>query len=55
MPVPSNTESIGSVRGSRRPGGHHRRGSTATALSVHGLTAAMVATSGVLVLRRENR
>lgn len=32
-----------------------RRGSTATALSVHGLTAAMVAASGVLVLRRENR
>ncbi|MEC3958247.1 DUF4267 domain-containing protein [Nocardia sp. CDC153] len=32
-----------------------RRGSTATALGVHGLTAAMVAASGALLLRRENR
>ncbi|WP_084523465.1 DUF4267 domain-containing protein [Nocardia inohanensis] len=32
-----------------------RRGSTATALSVHGLTAALVAATGVLLLRRENR
>ncbi|WP_063038529.1 DUF4267 domain-containing protein [Nocardia pseudovaccinii] len=32
-----------------------RRGSTATALSVHGLTAALVAASGALLLRRENR
>ncbi|MGW4352167.1 DUF4267 domain-containing protein [Nocardia sp. NPDC004582] len=32
-----------------------RRGSTATALSVHGLTAALVAATGALVLRRENR
>ncbi|WP_433621949.1 DUF4267 domain-containing protein [Nocardia sp. CA-120079] len=32
-----------------------RRGSTATALSVHGLTAALVAATGALLLRRENR
>ncbi|MFI7188992.1 DUF4267 domain-containing protein [Nocardia nova] len=32
-----------------------RRGSTATALSVHGLTAALVAATGALLLRRESR
>jgi hypothetical protein len=32
-----------------------RRGSTATALGVHGLTAALVAATGALLLRRENR
>ncbi|MET9030312.1 DUF4267 domain-containing protein [Nocardia sp. NPDC004168] len=32
-----------------------RRGSTATALSVHGLTAGLVAAAGALLLRRENR
>lgn len=32
-----------------------RRGSTATALGVHGLTAALVAGTGALLLRRENR
>ncbi|MEV6339305.1 DUF4267 domain-containing protein [Nocardia vinacea] len=32
-----------------------RHGSTATALGVHGFTAALVAASGALLLRRENR
>ncbi|MEU0499543.1 DUF4267 domain-containing protein [Nocardia sp. NPDC005998] len=32
-----------------------RRGSTATAMKVHGLTAALVAATGALLLRRENR
>ncbi|MBU3067005.1 DUF4267 domain-containing protein [Nocardia sp. NEAU-G5] len=32
-----------------------RRGSTATALKVHGFTAALVAASGALLMRRENR
>ncbi|WP_433726657.1 DUF4267 domain-containing protein [Nocardia sp. CA-129566] len=32
-----------------------RRGSTATALRVHGFTASLVAATGALLLRRENR